>query len=639
MAMWSMLGAKPVTVAHFESFGTGWHTDIVKHLKLDVTDLKGGYGELPDLSRVNWAGDVVFTWNGTTSGVRIPDGSWIPESRQGLTLCDATSAVFAQSLPWPKLDVVTFSWQKCLGGEGGHGMLVLSPQAVQRLETFAPAAPLPKVFRLTEKGKLAKGIFKDSPINTPSMLAVEDYLDALHWAVSIGGYPALVERANANLRQVEAFVSAHGWMSFLATHPATRSNTSVCLTVSDMTPAELAQATQLLSRHNVAYDIDAYRDAPPGLRIWCGPTVEPADVASMLQWVAWAHDQVKAGVIRKMSIVATDGLEDSAIKALESAGHSVVKRAISKEDLAKGALAAYDAIILRSATTLPAGVLEATAAVPGSRLRVVARAGVGVDNIDVDAATRVGLPVLNAPLSATRSVVELALGHLLASARKISRATADIKAGVWDKKGCEGHELAGKCLGFVGFGRIGQGLAMVARALGMVIHFYDPYLPPALEERLCAELDAVRHVELAELFKACTHITVHAMLTRESTHLIGEALVRLMPGVAPDGTRCGNHLISCARGGVVDEAAMAVVLQEGALSSLALDVFEEEPLKSSPLKAFPQFSATPHIGASTMEAQKRVGGEIATALIAFFDGDIPLGNVVNRDALKPRSKL
>lgn len=637
--MFSLLGSKPVSVARFESFGNGWHTDIVKQLKLPVTDLSAKYGDLPDLSQVNWDGDVVFTWNGTTSGVRVPNGDWIPADRKGLTLCDATSAVFAQHMDWSKLDVVTYSWQKCLGGEGGHGMLVLSPRAVERLETVKSSFPLPKIFRLTKAGKLIKGVFKDSPINTPSMLCIEDQIDALTWATAEGGYPALIARANANLSEIERFVAQTPWISFLSQRPECRSNTSVCLLINDMEAQQVKQMTKLLDRHAIAYDIGSYRDAPAGLRIWCGPTVEQADVANLMSWVAWAHDQVKTGSIQSMNIVVVDGMQASGVKMLQAAGHTVTKKKISKEDLLAGALSEFDAIILRSATKLPAAVLNATAAVAGSKLKVIARAGVGVDNIDLNAATAAGVPVLNAPFSATHSVVELALGHLLASARHIARATADIKAGVWSKKACTGHELRGKNLGFVGFGRIGQALATVARALGMNIFFYDPYLPAAVSDKLCASMGATRKATLPDLFRNCTHVTVHAMLTKETRHMINYDLVSLMPGVAPDGTKCGNHLISCARGGVVDEESIAAALKDNTLKSLALDVFEEEPLKESSLKQYPQFSATPHIGASTVEAQNRVGAEIASAVIAFFDNDIPMGNVVNKAVYKPASKL
>merc|ERR1719163_1333039 len=296
MSMWSMLGPKDVTIVHFESFGTDWHTDAAKQLQgLKVNSLKADYGEVPDLAAVDWSGDVVFTFNGTTAGARVPKGWAPPADRGGLAICDATSAVFAMDMPWSNLDVVTFSWQKCLGGEGAHGMLVLSPRAVERLESYTPTWPLPKIFRMTKKGKLDAGIFTGATINTPSMLANEDYLDALAWAKGLGGYPGLVARANSNLGVIEKFVSETSWCEFLSgDDPSIRSNTSVCLKITDLDAAQVKKMAALLEEHNVALDVGAYRSAPPGFRIWCGPTVESADLEKLMPWVSWAHAQVKA---------------------------------------------------------------------------------------------------------------------------------------------------------------------------------------------------------------------------------------------------------------------------------------------------------------------------------------------------------
>ncbi|MBK8907387.1 MAG: phosphoserine transaminase [Rhodospirillales bacterium] len=303
MALWSLLGARGVDVLAWESFGEGWVTDIVKQLKLeDVRALKADYGRLPDLARVDPKRDVVFTWNGTTSGVVVPDGDWIAADREGLTLCDATSAVFAYDLPWDKLDVVTYSWQKVLGGEAQHGMLILGPRAVARLESHVPAWPLPKIFRLTKGGKLIEGIFAGETINTPSMLAVEDALDGLDWAASVGGLPALIARARANFDAIAEWVAATPWVAFLAETEATRSRTSVCLRIVDPWFSALDAGAQaatakrlamLLEAEGVAFDIGAYRDAPPGLRIWAGATVETADVKALLPWLAWAFASVK----------------------------------------------------------------------------------------------------------------------------------------------------------------------------------------------------------------------------------------------------------------------------------------------------------------------------------------------------------
>jgi phosphoserine aminotransferase len=308
MALWSLLGARPVTLIAWESFGEGWVSDVVKELKLkDVTTLKAGYGELPDLSKADPQSDMVFTWNGTTSGVRVPNADWIADDRAGLTICDATSAAFAQALDWPKLDVVTFSWQKALGGEAAHGMLILSPRAVARLESYTPPWPLPKIFRMTKGGKLIEGIFVGETINTPSMLCVEDYLDALEWSKAVGGIAALRARADGNAKVITDWAARAGWVDFLAADPAIRSNTSVCLKVVDPAVTRLSPDAQAafvkgiaaaLDKEGIAYDIDAYRDAPPGLRIWCGSTIERADVEALTLWLDWAYANAKEALAK-----------------------------------------------------------------------------------------------------------------------------------------------------------------------------------------------------------------------------------------------------------------------------------------------------------------------------------------------------
>ncbi len=292
MAMWSLLGERGVDVLAWESFGSGWVSDITKQLKLeDVRAFEADYGQLPDLGAVDFSRDVVFTWNGTTSGVKVPNGDWIPDNREGLTICDATSAVFAMDIPWDKIDVATYSWQKVLGGEGAHGMLILSPRAVARLESYIPAWPMPKIFRMTKGGKLIEGIFKGATINTPSMLCVADYLDALDWVKSIGGINGCIEKSQANLAVLEKFVEENDWIEFLANSPETNSNTSICLTLK--AEADQVKAmVKLLEKEGVAYDIGAYRDAPAGIRIWGGATVESADLEKLMPWMAWAYEQV-----------------------------------------------------------------------------------------------------------------------------------------------------------------------------------------------------------------------------------------------------------------------------------------------------------------------------------------------------------
>ncbi|MDA9158986.1 phosphoserine transaminase [Rhodobacteraceae bacterium] len=294
MAMWSLLGARKVEMVAWESFGAGWVTDVVKQLKIDAEIKVADYGQIVDFDTIDFDNDVVFTWNGTTSGVRLPDGDAIPAKRAGLTICDATSAAFAMDLPWDKLDVTTFSWQKVLGGEAAHGMIILSPRAVARLESYNPPWPLPKIFRLTKAGKLIEGIFEGATINTPSMLAVEDYLLALDWARSVGGLTGLIARADANAQAIWAFCDTRSWIANLAQDPATRSNTSVCVKFTDpriTDGAAFAKAVaKRLDTQDVALDIGAYRDAPPGLRIWCGGTVETANIAAMLPWLDWAFN-------------------------------------------------------------------------------------------------------------------------------------------------------------------------------------------------------------------------------------------------------------------------------------------------------------------------------------------------------------
>lgn len=308
MALWSMIGARGVDVLAWESFGQGWVSDVLKELKIEgANSYVAGYGDLPDLTAVNFAHDVIFTWNGTTSGVRVPNGDWIPENREGLTLCDATSAAFAQDLAWDKLDVTTFSWQKALGGEAQHGMIILSPRAIQRLENYTPPWPLPKIFRLAKKGKVDMAFFEGSTINTPSLLCVEDYLDALGWAESIGGRAALFARADANARLIADWVERTPWVDFLAAKPALRSNTSVCLKIVDPDVASSSadeqaaiakQIASILEKEGVAFDIGSYRDAPPGLRIWAGATVEQSDLEALMPWLDWAFETTKADKLK-----------------------------------------------------------------------------------------------------------------------------------------------------------------------------------------------------------------------------------------------------------------------------------------------------------------------------------------------------
>ena len=294
MAMWTMLGERPVTATAWESFGEGWVTDAVKQLKIEPTVVRADYGQLPDMASIDQDHDVLFTWNGTTSGVRVPDGDWISDTRKGLTFNDATSAVFAYDMPWDKLDVTTFSWQKVLGGEGAHGVIILGPRAVERLETYTPAWPLPKIFRLMAKGALAEGVFKGETINTPSMLAVEDVIFALEWAKSVGGLKGLMSRSDANAAALGKIVDGRSWLGHLAADEATRSKTSICLTVEGADEDFIKKFAALLDAEDAAYDIAGYRDAPPGLRIWCGATIDTADIEALGPWLDWAYETLRA---------------------------------------------------------------------------------------------------------------------------------------------------------------------------------------------------------------------------------------------------------------------------------------------------------------------------------------------------------
>ncbi len=294
MALWSMLGERPATMLAWESFGEGWVTDAVKQLKIEPTVVRADYGQLPDMASIDQDHDVLFTWNGTTSGVRVPDGDWISDTRKGLTFNDATSAVFAYDMPWHKLDVTTFSWQKVLGGEGAHGVIILGPRAVERLETYTPAWPLPKIFRLMAKGALAEGVFKGETINTPSMLAVEDVIFALEWAKSVGGLKGLMSRSDANAAALGKIVDGRSWLGHLAADEATRSKTSICLTVEGADKDFIKKFAALLDAEGAAYDIAGYRDAPPGLRIWCGATVDTADIEALGPWLDWAYETAKS---------------------------------------------------------------------------------------------------------------------------------------------------------------------------------------------------------------------------------------------------------------------------------------------------------------------------------------------------------
>ena len=554
MALWSLLGARPVTMLAWESFGEGWVTDVKKQLKLkDVTVINAPYGELPDLGKVDFSNDVVFTWNGTTSGVRVPNGDWIASGRQGLTICDATSAAFAQRLDWPKLDVVTFSWQKALGGEGAHGMLILSPHAVERVETYKPAWPLPKIFRLTKGGKLNEGVFAGETINTPSMLCVEDYLDALQWAKSLGGLSATVARSDANAKALSDWVAVTPWVGHLAKNPRERSNTSVCLKVVDTAVVRLSGDDQaafaktlagLLEKEGVAYDIAYYRDAPPGLRIWCGTTVERNDIEALTPWL--------------------------------------------------------DGLAIRSATKVTAKILE-----QAKDLKVIGRAGIGVDNVDIPAATARGIIVMNTPFGNSITTAEHTISLMLALARQIPEADASTRAGKWEKNKFMGVEMFSKTLGVIGCGNIGSIVADRALGLKMKVIAYDPFLAPERATDL-----GVEKVELDELFRRADFITLHTPLTDKTRNVISAAAIKTM--------KKGVRIVNCARGGLVEEGALYEALKNGRVAGAAFDVFVTEPATENPLFNLPNVVCTPHLGASTSEAQENVALQIAEQMSDYL---------------------
>src|ERR1700735_2751588 len=662
MALWSLLGARAVTALSWESFGETWTGDILNQLKLkDVTKLAVGYGEIPDLARVDPASDVIFTWNGTTSGVRVPNADWISARREGLAICDATSAAFAQPLDWPKLDVVTFSWQKALGGEAGHGMLVLSPRAVERLETYKPAWPVAKIFRMTKGGKLNEGIFVGETINTPSMLCVEDYLDALNWAKSVGGLKALMARADKNLKVLADWQAKTSWIDFLAATPAIRSNTSVCMKVTDPVVASLTSDAQidfikrmvgLIEKEGAGYDFAGHRDAPAGLRIWCGATIEASDVALLAQWIDWSFAEPKAqrpkapylpcicrpgqakrepGPITnvteygsrlfapsgasagktlsikvvpmtKPKVLISDALSPAAVQIFKDRGIDVDFQPNLGKDKDKLAeiIGNYDGLAIRSATKATAKIIE-----KATRLKVIGRAGIGVDNVEISAATAKGIIVMNTPFGNSITTAEHAITLMLALAREIPQADASTQAGKWEKNRFMGVEITGKTLGVIGCGNIGSIAADRALGLRMKVIAFDPFLSPERARDL-----GVEKVELEDLFKRADFITLHTPLTDKTRNIIDAgALAKMKKGV---------RIINCARGGLVDEQALVDALNSKHVAGAAFDVFVEEPATSNVLFGHPNVICTPHLGAATTEAQENVALQVAEQMSDYL---------------------
>jgi phosphoserine aminotransferase len=603
MVMWSMLGERPVDICHWESFGKGWLDDAVKELKLEnvneITSEK--YGVLPDMSKTNPKHDIIFTWNGTTSGVKVPHSEWIADDREGLTICDATSAIFGMDMmPWEKLDVITYSWQKVLGGEGAHGMLILGPRAVARLESFKPPRAVPKIFRLTKGNKLNAGIFRGETINTPSMLCVEDYLDALKWAKghSLAG---LLKRSSDNLAVLAKFVDSRPWINFLCDKPEYRSNTSVCLTV-DLPADALKKMLKLLETEKAALDIGSYRDAPAGLRIWCGSTVESKDLEILTQWLDWSYEQVKptqgplAGKPRTVLLATEKAFAGEAVtkiaNVLSEAKYTLVKleNYKTKEELL-AAVKDVDAMIIRS------DIVDAQVISAAEKCKIVVRAGAGYDNIDLKATAEKDIVAMNTPGQNANAVAELVFGMMLTSARN-------------NYDGSSGFEIAGKKMAFYGFGQVARAVNKLAKAFGMETFAYDPFIPADKIK----EMGSNPVSTVAELFKY-QYVSLHVPLTPETKESINKSLMMQMPK--------GAALINTARPEVIHEDDMLAVLKERTDFCYLSDVAPKKAAEMTDVvgdKIMKRIIFTKKkMGAQTLEANNNAGVAAANQIVGFFE--------------------
>jgi len=609
MVMWSMLGCKPVDICYWEAFGKGWYDDAINELKLENVNkiTSERYGVLPDLSQVNPAHDCIFTWNGTTSGVRVPNLDWISDDREGLTICDATSAIFGMEMaPWKKMDVITYSWQKVLGGEGGHGMVILSPRAVQRLETFTPPRPIPKIFRMAKGGKLIAGIFKGDTINTPSMLCVEDYIDALKWTQKIGGLSALVSKSKANFDALSEFVNAKPWVHFLCDNPEHRSNTSVCLTL-DLPADALKKMQSLLSEESVAYDIGSYRDAPAGLRVWCGATVEVEDIQIFTQWLEWTYEQVKpppkgplAGGSRTVLLATEKAFAAEAVgaieKVLKTANYNLEKleNYKSKDELL-AAVGNVDAMIIRS------DIVDEAVVKAASKMKIVVRAGAGYDNIDLAACAASEVVAMNTPGQNANAVAELVFGMMLTSARN-------------NYDGSSGNELLGKEIAFYGFGAVARAVHKLAQGFGMKSFAYDPFLSKeAISGGGATPVDSVEDLFVHQ------YVSLHVPLTDATKQSINAGLLGKMPG--------NGVLINTARPEVVCEADLIQKLTDSKKFCYLCDVppKDQQPMIDAVGEQYMKrlIFTKKKMGAQTLEANNNAGIAAANQIVNFFElGDV-----------------
>jgi phosphoserine aminotransferase len=623
MALWNFInGDRTVSTLAWEAFGESWASDIAALIgEQRLIRHSSPYGSIPDLSSVDWSTDLVFAWNGTTAGVKVPIEDLrrhVPQQRDNVIICDLTSAAFAMPIDWSIVDVGTLSWQKALGGEAAHGMLIMSPRAVKRLEESPPTRPLPKIMRLLDDNRrLNRSLFEGNVINTISMLCLEDFRQCLLWAKAIGR-EGLFARCEANVAAVGEAVAQYPWLTFLAEDERLRSPCGCCLRINDMTSDEIKQLVNSLAAENVAFDIAPYHSAPRGIRIWCGCTVEASDIRAFVPWLGWAHDLIKdlpkpvpsEGIrrVRSLKCLIADGLDGDAVRTLTEAGIDCVTRNVSAGDLGN-----FDCLCVRSATQVTDDLLASF----GNNLKLVARAGVGVDNIDLSAASQRGVSVVNAPTAASVAVAELTLAHSLSMLRGLGVADRAAREGLWIKSKMKGGELLDRHVGVIGFGRIGSLVAERFRAFGARVMVFDPY-GPAMQAGRRAGFELAE--DLDDLFRKVTLVALHVPLTESTYHMVDERRLALMPA--------GSYIVNVARGGLVDERALLNALNSGHIAGAASDVFEKEPFSWEEetvreLLQHANFQSTPHIGAQTKEAQKRVGYETAAAIIQN------LGRMVN----------